>query len=155
MPKDIPATVQPDPWTETATPTEENPIPVVPTPAPTKMWFGGSLVITPSNREAIHTAIDTLFTSTRATYLMEVQPEGEMLIALNDPMIALLKASAIDSTVPRYFASDWIPERNLSSDRPQDTFTFSGLLKPFKGDAINLTETHRKIAENLWLVTVG
>lgn len=88
-------------------------------------------------------------------YLLEVEENAEMLIAVNGDGLAVMGADTLDRTVPRYFSNDWKPERNLRTERSQDTFEFAGTLKCFDGSAKQLKEIHRKIAPGLWLVTIG
>lgn len=154
----------PDVWapaieTETAPaaePTTEVPTPVTePTPTAPKLWLGATLEATPDILDALSTALREMIASSQPMYLLEVEQGAEVLIALNEAAIALMGASLLESVVPRYFSPDWSPERNLTTERTADEFQFSGALKCFNGAAKILNETHRKIAENLWMVAVG
>jgi hypothetical protein len=93
-----------------------------------------------------------MWLSDEPMYLLQVSILGDLLIALNESAIALFGAKNIDSTTPRFTNSDF-QGRDLTSDRSQDEFTFTGTLKALDGTARTVKETHRKIAEGLWLVT--
>jgi hypothetical protein len=77
-----------------------------------------------------------------------------LLIAINQQAITLFGATNPQATVPRLINNDFNPERDLTSDRTANEFTYTGTLKGLDSVFRPVTETHRKIAEGFWLVVV-
>lgn len=165
MPK-TPATAPnpiPDPFdgepTVELTPVVSEPIPEL-QPKPTMkkrvptIWIGGSTALTLENREPYLKALDELWNSEELLYLLHVDEQGDLLIAANDSALSFFGATDIYATVPRLISNDF-GGRDLTSDRISDEFHYTGIFKAFDGTAKPVSETHRRIAPDLWLVTVG